>query len=836
MAAAPFPANESERLDALLRYRILDTLPEQDFDDFTSLAAYICKTPIALITLVDEYRQWFKSRLGLEMAETPREQSFCAHAIVTPADVMVVEDAHADARFADNVQVTGDPHIRFYAGAPLVTPDGLALGTLCVIDREPRQLEPNQIQALSTLARLVVNQLELRRMSRQQEQERQRYLHKIAAQAPGALYEFQMTLDGVMSFPFISQGITKLHPRLTPEALKADGNLGLLHIHSDDAEAVRASIEESFRALTQWDVEFRVTAPDGSIRWHHGSANPERQADGTVSWYGLLQDITERKQVIERIRRDAARWAALARMTSRVNAQLDLPFVLAAVCEETAQVLNVPAVGLFLVDETDSHLNLAANIGLPDADRLRQGALTLEKFEELVRQYPADVNVIEDVANLPDLPDAGFLSDWNFRTVVAVNLRQGGRLFGSLVAFSPMRRYGDEDRALLKSLADLAVNAVVNARLYADSRRRLARLQTIQKIDEAIANVLDLNVVARIFAHEAAAELGADAVNILMLEPQTNSLRFLGGRGFGPSAAKLAKVRLRLGEGFSGRVALERQMLHVANLPEVLPQFVRAASLAEENFASYIGMPLIAKGQVKGVLEIFHRSRLDPEPEWFEFLHGLARQAAIAIDNAQLFEGLLRSNTDLSLAYDATIEGWSRAMDLRDKETEGHTQRVTEMTVRLAREAGMTELEIVQVRRGALLHDMGKLGVPDNVLLKPGKLTDEEWAIMRQHPRFAYDMLSPVAYLRPALDIPYYHHEKWDGTGYPRGLKDEQIPLAARLFAVVDVWDALRSDRPYRSGWPEEKVLEHIRSQSGAHFDPKAVDLFMSAIEKMMNE
>jgi HD-GYP domain-containing protein (c-di-GMP phosphodiesterase class II) len=197
---------------------------------------------------------------------------------------------------------------------------------------------------------------------------------------------------------------------------------------------------------------------------------------------------------------------------------------------------------------------------------------------------------------------------------------------------------------------------------------------------------------------------------------------------------------------------------------------------------------------------------------------------------ATLNEEIAASQAELALAYEATIEGWSRAMDLRDKETEGHTQRVTEMTVNLARAMGMSHEQIVNVRRGALLHDMGKLGVPDSILLKPGKLTDEEWLFMRKHPQYAYDMFSSIEYLRPALDIPQYHHEKWDGTGYPNGLKSEQIPLPARIFAVVDVWDALQSGRPYRTGWTQEKVLEHIRSQSGKHFDPKVVELFIKVV------
>ncbi len=204
----------------------------------------------------------------------------------------------------------------------------------------------------------------------------------------------------------------------------------------------------------------------------------------------------------------------------------------------------------------------------------------------------------------------------------------------------------------------------------------------------------------------------------------------------------------------------------------------------------------------------------------------LAEQASIAIDNSRMYNNLLRSNIDLSIAYDATIDGWSRAMDLRDKETEGHTQRVTEMTIRLAERLGFDSERIVAIRRGALLHDLGKLGVPDAILLKPGPLNDEEWIIMRRHPEIAFEMLHPIKYLRSALDIPYCHHEKWDGTGYPRGLKAEEIPLAARMFAIVDVWDALRSDRPYRKAWPEEKVLAYLREQSGKNFDPKIVDQF----------
>jgi len=204
----------------------------------------------------------------------------------------------------------------------------------------------------------------------------------------------------------------------------------------------------------------------------------------------------------------------------------------------------------------------------------------------------------------------------------------------------------------------------------------------------------------------------------------------------------------------------------------------------------------------------------------------------MGLDSVQTSQELGRALLDLTLSYDLTMEGWSKALDLRDHETEGHTVRVTEMTVLLAQMAKVPKNEIVHVRRGALLHDIGKMGVPDAILLKPDKLTDDEWDIMRKHPVYVYEWLSPIEYLKPALAIPYSHHEKWDGTGYPQGLKGEQIPLPARLFAVVDVWDALSHDRPYRKAWSQERVAKYIREQAGKHFDPNVVGLFLQLLER----
>jgi PAS domain S-box-containing protein len=187
-------------------------------------------------------------------------------------------------------------------------------------------------------------------------------------------------------------------------------------------------------------------------------------------------------------------------------------------------------------------------------------------------------------------------------------------------------------------------------------------------------------------------------------------------------------------------------------------------------------------------------------------------------------------NAELLLAYDETLEGWARALDLRDNNTEDHSVRVMDLTMGLARALGINGPDLIHVRRGALLHDIGKMGIPDAILLKPGALTEEEWQVMRMHPVFSYDLLSGIPFLRLALDIPYCHHEKWDGSGYPRGLAGNQIPLAARIFSVVDVWDALGSDRPYRKKWAEGKIIEYIRKEAGTRFDPEIVELFLKKI------
>jgi len=358
-------------------------------------------------------------------------------------------------------------------------------------------------------------------------------------------------------------------------------------------------------------------------------------------------------------------------------------------------------------------------------------------------------------------------------------------------------------------------------------RQQIEHLTALVEIDRAINFSFDLNLSLTTLLTHVIVQLDVDAADVLMFNPLSQNLEYVAGRGF--HTKNIEKTRQPLGTGYAGTAALERCIVDIPDLSKEKDSYLRNVLLAGENFTSYHGVPLIAKGKVLGVLEVFHRNRRICDKEWLDFLMALASQAAIAIDNVTLFNNLHRSNSELLQAYDATIEGWSRAMELRDNETQGHTLRVAELTVQLARLFGLSDAELAQVRRGALLHDIGKMGIPDEILLKRDTLTKAEWVVMKKHAIFAYELLSPISFLRPALDIPYAHHEKWDGSGYPLGLKGEQIPLVARIFAVADVWDALRSDRLYRASWSEEKVRKHLLSLSGTHFDPHVVSVCLDS-------
>ncbi|MBM4135871.1 MAG: GAF domain-containing protein [Nitrospira sp.] len=583
-----------------------------------------------------------------------------------------------------------------------------------------------------------------------------------------------------------------------------------------------AVLRRCMDARTPHHMENEFAYPDGNKGWFELSI--QSVPEGI---FILSIDITDRKRAEEVLKLNESRLEALLKLNQMTDASLGeiTNFVL----EEAIRLTGSKVGYLAFLNEDETVLTMHAwSKTAMEECRINNKPIvypvkTTGLWGEAVRQRKP---VITNDYNAPNPWKKGY-PEGHVHIIRHVNVPifDGDHIVIVAGVGNKPTDYDESDIRQLTLLMEGMWRIIQRKQAEEQLKRRLGHITALRNIDMAITSSLDVRVTLNIFLEQVVTQLHVDAASVLLLNPHTQTLEYGSNRGFRSSALK--HTRLRLGEGHAGRAAIEQRIVSIPNLAETLDSFSRSPLLANEGFISYYAAPIIAKGNVTGVLEIFHRSSFKPDQEWLDFLEALATQAAIAIDNAELFNNLQRSNIELILAYDSTIEGWSRALDYRDRETEGHSQRVTEMTIKIAQAMGVSEAELVHVRRGALLHDIGKMKIPDNILLKPGPLTDEEWEVMRKHPAYAHELLSPIAFLRPALDIPYCHHEKWDGTGYPRGLKGEQIPLSARIFAVVDVWDALRSDRPYRPAWPEEKVKEYLRDQAGEHFDPQIVKVFL---------
>src|SRR5215211_4671755 len=544
----------------------------------------------------------------------------------------------------------------------------------------------------------------------------------------------------------------------------------------------------------------------------------------------LIQRNKEYRAILVNERRERELSERLERVSRALSEILNLRKLLDLICQESVDVFKTHAAFLWLLEGGEligfSAYGKGADhfIGMrfPIYDPQLLGArVARERKPILINDAPNSTEVDQKMIRLFDI-----------KSMMGIPLIKGAHVLGALMIMDSEdpQRFDLQDLKMASLFGGHAALAIDNAQLYEKSQLHLKHEKALREIDLAIGSNMELSATLQVVLYQTRARLHVDACAILLLDPHSQTLEYSSSQGFQTEMIKTS--HLHLGEGRAGYAMQEKRIFGRAAIesPAEIPD--RAQLIAEEHVVAYFIAPLMAKEKLLGALEIYHRTPLIMKTEWLKFLETLAGQTAIAIDNATLFADLQRSHADLTQAYDTSREGWSAALDLRDKETEGHTKRVTEMTVRLAERMGVTSPELIHIRRGALLHDIGKMGVPDRILLKPDTLTDEEWVIMHMHPTYAFQMLKPIAYLSPALDIPYCHHEKWDGTGYPRGLRGEEIPLGARIFCIVDVYDALTSNRPYRAAWPKEKALHHIQELSGSHFDPQVVDAFL----KMLSE
>ena len=593
-------------------------------------------------------------------------------------------------------------------------------------------------------------------------------------------------------------------------------------IHPEDRQAF-ANFFNDLGTLSDGEIrsiEYRRLGKKSRSTWHWFRYRYfifERDSGGKIAkLLSVTEDVTGSKQAEQALQRQLKELTTLhniARAGIQVNS---LDELVELVTQEVGNSFYTENFGVLLLDK-DNNI-LAAHSSYRGLTEGIKAIISLDESVSGQVLLTGKPRRISDVRLEPNFVrvTSDILSE------LCVPIKAGDDTFGVINAESKqVNFFSDDDERLLLTIAGQLAVSIERLRLFISERERRQEVENLRQATAVLSTSLDLDHVLESILTSLKKVVPYDSASIFLLEGDRLNVMIVDG---------LEDRSDLLGKSFSAdnllfqEVKARRQPIILADAGSD-PRF--GGWGATFQVRGWMSVPLITRGEVIGyiTLDSFKESAYSLEAG--TMAQSFAHQAAAAIENARLFKEIQSSLKELNQAYESTIEGWSMAMDLRDKETEGHTLRVTEMTMQLAETLGIEGDRLIHIRRGALLHDIGKMGVPDRILLKPDSLTDEELVIMRRHPKYAYDMLAAIEYLHPALDIPYCHHERWDGKGYPRGLKGKQIPLAARLFSVVDVWDALTSDRPYRPAWSRKEALGYIKELSGVQFEPEIVDKFV---------
>ncbi len=529
---------------------------------------------------------------------------------------------------------------------------------------------------------------------------------------------------------------------------------------------------------------------------------------------------------VEKRRREEAE--ILYNTTRDLVMERDLSALLQVIVERAAGIISAPSAAIYLSEPENRQVRCVVSYNTP-----QEHVGTILKFGEGAGGIVAETGqplIVEDYRTWQGRAPI-YEDERPFISILTVPMRWQGDVIGVLQIMdnTKVRSFTDEELRMVNLFANQAAMAVQNARLFKETSQRAQEAAVIAEVGRDISETLQLDVTLEQIAAHAKKLFRARTCAVYLPVPETS--RLVAIAALGPFAEEIKADPINLGGSVLGWIALNRRGEIVNNIGND-PRAVLVPGTEDIPIEHLMGVPVLRQDQLEGLIAVW---RVGEGQEFtsgdLDFLTSLAGQVGVAIQNARLFENLQGSNLELSKAYDTTLEGWARALEMRDKETLGHSRRVTELTLGLAHCLGVPEAELTNIRRGVLLHDIGKMGIPDALLKKTGPLDTDEWAEMRKHPRYAYELLHPIGYLRPALDIPYAHHENWDGSGYPRGLKGTEIPLAARMFAIVDVYDALLYDRPYRKAWPRDQVLDYLREQSGVRFDPQITEAFLSLVD-----
>lgn len=599
----------------------------------------------------------------------------------------------------------------------------------------------------------------------------------------------------------------------------ADPDLLIKVIHPDDRQFVLDEDNRTDASREPFVVEYRAFTRDGQMLWIHEEATLVYDAQGKPEdWHGVMYDITARKMAEEALRDSENRYRSIFNTVPVAIKEEDFSTIY-AMMEELRQA-GVEDFEEYLAKHPEWAKKAVESVKIIEVNQETLRIYKAESKEQLLNSL--DQYFSTESYSVFQRELVAFWNRQNSYEHETVNVTLTGELINVWISIAIPDNPENYNRILV-TIMDITERKRAEEQI----RVQVRYLAALRAVDMAISASMDLPITLRVLLNQVHQQLMAQAVSILILDQHTQTLRYAAGIGFKTNA--IESTNLRLGQSGAGQAALERRIVTIENL-DVKGAWTPTKDFELEEFTSYMGIPLVSKGTVKGVLELFGRKPFVQDSAWMGLLESMAGQAAIAIENATLMDEVQKVNVNLRSAYDATIEGWARSIDLRSGDSELHAKRVAELTIELAQVVGVQGEGLLALRRGALLHDIGKLGVPDAILLKNGPLTEEEWVIMKTHPAVAKRLLTSIDFLQSVVEIPYYHHEHWDGSGYPEGLAGNDIPLSARVFAIVDCWDSLRSDRPWRKAWTDGNAWDYIEKNSGVLFDPQIVEKFRQLI------
>lgn len=714
-----------------------------------------------------------------------------------------------------------------WLGVPLMI-DGRIIGVMVVQSyQEGTRYSEREMEILSFISAQAALAIERKRAESALQESEERYRYLVDHSPIG------IVVHCAGEVAFINQ--TALHKLGAERAEEIIGKPIVNFIHPD---FLPKTLEQMQRLMNGENIEYPIE--DLYLRLD-GTPIPVEVSAALTTFQGrqavqlTLNDISERKKAQSALERQLNEMRVINEVAAACSQSTDLDELISRTTQIISTTLYPDNCGVLIA-------NPVQGVWKPHASY--HGI----SFEMRGNPHPFSVGIAGKVAfsgeglRVGDIrSESAYLeSTSGIRSELAVPIFLDGQVFGVLNAESrQLNAFSETDQKLMETIADNLATAIKKIRLLQSEQQRRMETEILHEANLSLTGSLDLSSRLETILDKLPLFAKFDRAAILLFA--IDGMEVVGERGL--PASRLWVGQILPDSGLSDELAALKAPILI---PDTHNDRRYLPFEGCEDTRSWMGIPLIAYERVIGFIQLENREAESFNRQQAALLQSFANQAAVAIENARLYESEqrrrkenarlldeLQVNTfELSLAYDKTLEGWARALEIRDRDTSGHTRRVTEMTIRLARRMGVSEKEIPHIRRGVLLHDIGKMGIPDTILKKSGPLTSDEWGEMRKHPQYAFDMLYPIAYLRPALDIPYCHHEKWNGSGYPRGLKGEEIPLTARVFSVIDVWDALLHDRPYRKAWALKDVIAYIWQESGVSFDPQVVKVFLGMVQE----